>query len=124
MRENVTAGDDRPIRFRCDFEAQLDWSGGAHPVRVLDLSETGAFIETELQVQSGDRGVLRIALSEGESVALPVRITRLATAQREIRDRRAQVLTVARLGAAVAFDPAPAAWSVRLRALLSELAER
>jgi hypothetical protein len=99
----VSAEGDRPIRFRCDLPAVLQWDGVQHPVRVLDLSETGAFVETNLDLQVGDEAELSLDSEEADFKA-KVTVTRLASAQRELRDPRAHTLTVTRPGAAITFS--------------------
>ena len=58
-------------RFSVDWAATLELSGGVTDVRVLDVSETGAAIETTLALRSGDTAVLRLYQLEGQP-AVPV----------------------------------------------------
>lgn len=116
--------DERPLRYRCDLEAHLAWAQGVHTVRILDLSETGAFVETGLDLQVGDAGVLTLALPGGDPWHADIQVVRLSTAQRELHHPRLHHLTVARPGAGVAFAHVPEDEVERLRGFLELLDER
>lgn len=114
----------RPLRYRCDLAGRLEWEGQQHAVQILDLSETGAFLETQLDLQVGDRAVVALALPGGEPWYAPVTVVRLSSAQRELRHRRLHHLTVLRYGAGVVFDTVPDDEVERLRGFLELLDER
>jgi hypothetical protein len=117
--------DQRPLRYRCDLQGILQWEGQDLSVQVLDLSETGAFVETgALDLQVGDRAVLALALPGGEPWYAQVTVMRLGRAQRELRHPRLHHLTVSRPGAGVAFDAVPEDEVERLRGFLELLDER
>lgn len=53
-------------RFPVDWAAMLELANGATDVRVLDVSEAGAAIETTLRLRAGDTCVLRLYQLEGQ----------------------------------------------------------
>ena len=53
-------------RFPVDWAAMLELADGATDVRVLDVSEAGAAIETTLRLRAGDTCVLRLYQLEGQ----------------------------------------------------------
>ena len=116
--------DQRPLRYRCDLSGRFELDGAHHRVQILDLSETGAFVETQLDLQVGDRGVLALALPGGDPWYATVTVVRLAFAQREIRHPRLHHLTVRREGVGVVFDEIPEDEVERLRGFLELLDER
>jgi flagellar biosynthesis protein FlhG len=58
-------------RFAVDWAATLELPAGMTDVRVLDVSETGAAIETTLHLRAGDTAVLHLYQLEGQP-AIPV----------------------------------------------------
>jgi flagellar biosynthesis protein FlhG len=58
-------------RFAVDWAATLELPDGVTDVRVLDVSETGAAIETTLHLRDGDTAVLHLFQLEGQP-AVPV----------------------------------------------------
>lgn len=118
--------DDRAIRYRCDLQARLDRGDGQkHPVRILQLSESGAFVDPEqLDLQYGDRCRLTIPLPGGDPWHAEVTVVRLGRSQRELRHPRVENFTVTRLGVGVTFDHVPDDEVERLRGFLELLDER
>ncbi|MCA3011301.1 MAG: PilZ domain-containing protein [Myxococcaceae bacterium] len=95
----------RAVRFRCDLHGRL--GGGALKVRVLELSERGAFVEeppetAELQV--GDEGRLTLSLPGGAPWTCRFRVVHLGTARRELNVAGLQHVTVSVRGFGVEFD--------------------
>jgi hypothetical protein len=92
----------RPVRHRCDLSARLEREGGSPlEVRVLDLSEAGAFIEEtkgleELQV--GDMLTLVLALPGGEAWRARAIVSRLGTSRREVKHPSVAHVTVSAPG--------------------------
>lgn len=113
----------RPIRQRCDLAARLELNGASHPVRVLDLTEAGAFVESELDLQYGDAGWLRIDLAEGETCSCHVTVVRLGRSQREIHHPQVEHVAVTRPGAGLRFDAVPPDDAARLARLVARLEE-
>ena len=99
----------RPVRYRCEIASQVELDGGGAPTRarVLEISETGAFIE-EVQaiddVQTGDGGVIGIPLPGGEPWVAHIRFTRTGTGRIDVRTPRAEHVSVAVRGYGVEFD--------------------
>ncbi len=58
-------------RFAVDWAATLELPGGMTDVRVLDVSETGAAVETTLHLRAGDTAMLHLYQLEGQP-AIPV----------------------------------------------------
>jgi hypothetical protein len=114
----------RPLRYRCDLPAELVVSDEAPSTgRIIDLSETGAFLETRADLQFGDQVVLRAVLPDGEPWEVTVRVSRLGSSQREIHHPRVENVTVARLGAGVRFEKLEGPAHRRLMLLLDRLDE-
>ncbi len=115
----------RPIRYRCDLEARLDRPDqGPQPVRVVDLSESGAFLETSLDIQFGEQAQLALELPRSGRWAVGVTVMRLGSCQREIIHPRVEHVTVARSGVGVLFDPLTPQQRKQLRTFLALLDER
>jgi hypothetical protein len=116
---------DRPIRYRCDISAPLEFEAFEPvKVRILDLSETGAFVETDLDLQHGDRGKLGMAFPGGDPWVAAVRVIRLGSSQRECRHPKVDNVTVLRAGAGLEFQDVPDDERERLRGFLELLDER
>lgn len=116
---------DRPIRYRCDIAAPLEFEAFAPVrVRILDLSETGAFVETDLDLQYGDRGKMSIAFPGGDPWIADVQVIRLGASQREVRHPKVDNVTVLRAGAGLTFVDVPEDERERLRGFLELLDER
>ena len=121
----MVGGIKRPIRYRCDLTATLTVPGtSAVQVKLLDLSEKGAFIATLDDVPYDSRGRLELALPGGEPFWVPVRVVRLGASQLEVRHPRVDNLTVSRLGVGLRFESFPASEIDRLRGFLELLDER
>jgi flagellar biosynthesis protein FlhG len=58
-------------RFAVDWAATLELPGGMTDVRVLDVSETGAAVETTLHLRAGDTAILHLYQLGGQP-AIPV----------------------------------------------------
>ncbi len=98
-----------------------DWRG---PVRVLDLSRTGAFVETDADAQFGDTGELALELPGGRSWRAPVTVIRLGMTQREIAHPAVENVTVLSAGAGLRFDEVTQEAADALEALLAGFDER
>lgn len=98
----------RPVRYRCEIASQLELDTGEAPVRarVLELSETGAFIEEVpgLDVQSGDGAIIGIPLPGGDPWVSHVRFLRYGTGRVDVRTPRAEHVSVSVRGYGVEFD--------------------
>lgn len=97
---------ERHVRYRCELYARVQTEAVDVKARVLELSESGAFIEEtagfdEQQVE--DEGVMTLALPGGEPWSGSFRVMRLGSSRREVRDPRAQHVTVAASGYGVEF---------------------
>jgi len=115
----------RPLRYRCDLAAPLELEdGGAARVRILNLSETGAFVETDLDLQVGDRGRLSVAFPGGDPWIATVQVIGLGESQREVRHPKVENVTVLRAGADLEFVDVPEEERNRLRGFLELLDER
>ena len=119
----------RPVRYRCELSSQieLDRGGDAARARVLELSETGAFIE-EVQaiddVQTGEGGVIGIPLPGGEPWVAHIKFTRAGTGRIDVRTPRAEHVSVAVRGYGVEFDQLNDEELERLRDFLDLLDSR
>ncbi len=119
----------RPVRYRCELSSQieLDSGGDAARARVLELSETGAFIE-EVQaiddVQTGEGGVIGIPMPGGEPWVAHIKFTRAGTGRVDVRTPRAEHVSVAVRGFGVEFDQLNDEELERLRDFLELLDSR
>lgn len=101
------APEARPVRYRVELFGLLT-VGEAEPVkvRVLDLSETGAFLErpnlTE-EAQEGDLVSLSLSFPGIGKWAAPARVSRLGTSLLELKRPNAAHVTVMREGFAIEF---------------------
>ncbi len=118
-------GIGRPVRYRCELDGLLTFgSEAARPVRVLDLSEGGAFLACDEDLDYGARGMLSLELPGGEPMRVQVRVIRLGASQLEVRHRKVELITVSRRGSAVVFENLPEDEVGRLRHYLELLDER
>ncbi|MBL8954176.1 MAG: PilZ domain-containing protein [Myxococcaceae bacterium] len=119
---------DRPVRHRCELVARLDARGRPGlKVRVLDLSEAGAFIEEgdgleELQV--GDSFQLTIALPGGAHWQASAVVSRLGTSRRDLKHPTVAHVTVSATGFGVEFAAMEDDALEQLRGFLELLDER
>ncbi len=119
----------RPVRYRCELSSQieLDCGGDAARARVLELSETGAFIE-EVQaiddVQIGEGGVIGIPMPGGEPWVAHIKFTRSGMGRIDVRTPRAEHVSVAVRGYGVEFDQLEDEELERLRDFLDLLDSR
>ena len=118
----------RPVRHRCELVARLDLQG-APPlkVRVLDLSEAGAFIEEtkgleELQV--GDVFKLTIALPGGDAWQSNATVSRLGSSRRDLKHPSVAHVTVSATGFGIEFKDMAEDALEQLRDYLELLDER
>ncbi|MFZ5440620.1 MAG: PilZ domain-containing protein [Myxococcota bacterium] len=99
----------RPVRYRCEIQSQVELDDGTAPLRarVLELSESGAFIEEVpalREVQAGDGAVLGIPLPGGEPWVAHVLVSRIGTGRIEVKTPRAEHVSVSVRGFGVEFD--------------------
>ncbi len=101
----------RPVRYRVELFGLLQ-QGDAEgiKVRVLDLSETGAFIERPVtpepddELQEGDAATLTLAFPGIGKWMSRVRVTRLGSSLLELKRPKAVHVTVMREGFGLEFD--------------------
>lgn len=96
----------RPVRYRCELFASIEAGEALARARVLEMSETGAFIEEAdgfEDQQVGDEGVMTLALPGGEPWIGKIRVSRLGTSRRELRDPRVEHVTISARGYGVEF---------------------
>lgn len=117
----------RPVRHRCDLLGRLDRQGDDPvQVRVIDLSENGAFIEEAKgleDLQVGDEAELVIALPGGFWTA-GVLVTRIGTTRVDVTHPSVQHITIAATGYGLEFTEMPDDQLERLRSHLEHLDER
>jgi len=132
MRARCTLGPelttDRPVRHRCELVARLDWESRTPlKVRVLDLSEAGAFIEETAgleELQVGDALHLTIALPGGDHWKANAVVTRLGTSRRDLKHPTVAHVTVSAAGFGVEFSEMAEDALEQLRGFLELLDER
>lgn len=96
----------RPVRYRCELYARVDVPTASVKARVLEVSETGAFVEEAPgfdDQQVGDEGALTLALPGGAPWTGGFRISRHGSTLKELRNPRADHVTVAAHGYGVEF---------------------
>ena len=96
----------RPVRYRCEMYARIESQHGHLKARVLEMSETGAFLEQAVgfeDQQVGDEGSMTLALPGGEPWTGHFRITRHGSSRRELRNPRVEHITVVAQGYGVEF---------------------
>ena len=98
----------RPVRYRCELYADLALEvGDGLRVRVLEISEGGAFLEqvpgTE-DLQVGERASLSIALPGGDPWRSHVRVSRHGSGRLDLHHPKVDHVTVAVPGYGVEFD--------------------
>jgi hypothetical protein len=99
----------RPVRYRCELQSQveLDATAGAAKTRVLELSESGAFVEEVPaldDVQLGDGALLGLPLPGGDAWITHVRFARRGTGRLELKVPIAEHVSVAVAGFGVEFE--------------------
>jgi hypothetical protein len=118
----------RPVRHRCELVAKLEIEG-LQPlkVRLLDLSEAGAFVEETKaleEVQVGDRLTLTIALPGGDAWRAAAVVTRIGKSRRDLKHPSVAHVTVSATGFGVEFRELPEDGLEQLRDFLELLDER
>lgn len=114
----------RPVRYKCEVDARIELDGKRTSATILDISRTGVFVETQLDVQVGDVFRLGLALPGGEPFFASVIVVRMGSSLRELRNPRVDNLTVLRRGVGVTFKDMPEADASRLIGFLDLLDER
>ncbi|MBK7863288.1 MAG: PilZ domain-containing protein [Archangiaceae bacterium] len=116
------------MRHRCELLARLEREGAdALEVKVLDLSEHGAFIEETAalqELQVGDPLTLTIALPGGSAWSARGLVTRLGTSRREVKHPTVAHVTVSAVGFGVEFSQMADDALEQLRDYLELLDER
>jgi hypothetical protein len=114
----------RPVRYKCEVAARAELDGQKTTATILDISRTGVFVETQLDLQVSDTFKLGLALPGGEPFYVEVIVVRLGASLREIRNNRVDNLTVLRRGVGVRFQHMNAGDLSRLDGFLELLDER
>ena len=100
--------EGRPVRYRVELFGLLSVGGGSDvKVRVLDLSESGAFLERpplEEEAQEGDPVAITLGFPGIGKWTASGRVSRLGTSRLELKRPGAAHVTVAREGLGVEFD--------------------
>lgn len=99
----------RPVRYRCEIPSrlELDLDGVTVTSRLLELSETGAFIEETAgldDVQVGEGAQLLLPLPGGGAWQAHVRFMRIGRGRIDVRTREAEHVSVSVHGYGVEFD--------------------
>jgi hypothetical protein len=118
----------RPVRHRCELVAKLQLEQGQPlKVRVLELSEAGAFIEdtqgTE-DVQVSDEGHLTIALPGGSNWESDAIVTRIGSGRRDVKHPSVAHVTISAHGFGIEFTEMHDDSLEQLRGYLELLDER
>ena len=117
--------DLRAARRRCDLITQLEMDLGERlQAQIIDLSDSGAFLATDADLQVGDTGRITIGLPGGDPWLVEFTVTRLGTSQLEIRHPRLDHIAVLRQGAGIQFGDISPEDLGRLRDFLDLLDER
>ena len=118
----------RPLRYRCElfghFETQQHQGCD---VRVLELSESSAFIEhsdATMEVNVGDEASLLIALPGGDPWSVRVKVMRFGRSRRDVKHARVDHVTVSALGFGLEFGDLPDEELERVRDYLELLDAR
>lgn len=107
------APEVRPVRYRVELFGLLGLPGELPEglkVRVLDLSETGAFVELpdlpgDCEVVEGDVVGLTLAFPGIGKWTVEGKISRFGSSRVELKRPKAAHVTVVRPGFAIEFDP-------------------
>lgn len=114
----------RAVRYKCEIDARVEVDGKRTAATILDISRTGAFVETQLDLQVGDTFSLGLALPGGEPFFAKVEVVRLGKSLRELRHGKVDNLTVLRRGVGVRYVEMPKEDVRRLDEFLELLDER
>ena len=117
----------RPLRYRCELYGHFETPQGGSDVRVLELSESSAFIEHSddtMEVNVGDQASLLIALPGGDPWETSVTVMRFGRSRRDVKHSKVDHVTVSALGFGLAFGELPEDDLERLRDYLELLDAR
>lgn len=118
--------DDRAVRYRCDLEALISLPDGRRvPGRVLELSASGAFVQTELEVEFGQ--ALRVYFDlpgSDDPFFADGKVARIGKGQYDVKHPSVENLIVLRPGVGVRFTGLPEGEEGRLHGFLELLDER
>jgi hypothetical protein len=119
----------RPVRYRCELQSQLelDSTGELVQARVVEISETGGFVEEVpglLDVQPGESATIAVPLPGGEPWVARITFLRNGLGRLELRNPRVENLTLQVRGYGVTFDKMGAADRDRLLDFLDLLDSR
>jgi hypothetical protein len=117
----------RPVRHRCELVARLELGPKPLKVRVLDLSEAGAFIEESADLedlQVGDEGRLTIALPGGSNWQATIIVTRIGSSRRDVKHPSVAHVTIVAVGYGIEFADMEDDSLEQLRGYLELLDER
>jgi hypothetical protein len=115
----------RAVRYRCELFGRFDPAPAPEQaVRVLELSEHGAFLEEAPGLEAlpiGHGGALRLALPGGDPLTLTTRVARYGVSRRELKHPSVENLTIAVCGLGLEFLEVPDEELERLRDFLELL---
>lgn len=99
----------RPVRYRCEIPSrlELDADGAKITARLLELSETGAFVEEAAgldDVQVGEGALMLLPLPGGSAWSAHVRFSRVGRGRVDVRSHVAEHVSVSVRGYGVEFD--------------------
>lgn len=119
----------RPVRYRCELQSQLelDSSGELVQARVVEISETGGFVEEVpglLDVQPGEGATIAVPLPGGDPWVARITFLRNGLGRLELRNARVENLTLQVRGYGITFDKVGAADRERLLDFLDLLDSR
>lgn len=124
QRVDIHPALGRSVRYKCEVDARVELDGQRTSATILDISRTGAFVETQLDLQVGDQFRLGLALPGGEPFFARVVVVRLGKSLKELRHNRVDNLTVLRRGVGVRYLEMPKEDETRLDGFLELLDER
>lgn len=118
--------EERAVRYRCDLEALLSLPDGRRKgARILELSASGAFVQTELELEFGQP--LRVYFDlpgSDDPFFADATVARIGKGQYDVKHPSVENLIVLRPGVAVAFTGIPEGEEGRLLGFLELLDER
>jgi hypothetical protein len=102
---------------------ELSLQDRAYPGELVDLSLTGAFVETHAALAPGLRAELRVRIPGGEPLRVGVRVVRHGAGARHVPHPSFDHLSVRVVGLALSFEDLNEPTAGHLRALIALIAE-